>query len=69
MALPYIDERIIYRGVSYLRKLNETKLKELDKAIVLQDRNYDPIVVIFPMKMYNNMKRIIDEMKEEEDAN
>lgn len=66
MALPFIDERVIYRNVSHLRKLNETKLRELDKVVAIQGRDYDPIVVIIPIRIYNQIQKLVDEMKEED---
>lgn len=65
MSIPFIDERVIYRGTSYLRKLNEKELKNLERVIAIQDRNYDPIVAIVPIKIYLKLKELLDELDEE----
>lgn len=51
MAIPHIDPRIGYRGVSELRKLNADTLRKIEGLIVVQD-NGQPIAVIVPFDLY-----------------
>jgi len=44
-TLPYIDPNVEHVGVSRLRKLNATKLRQFDKTLVIQD-NDTPLAVL-----------------------
>ena len=45
MTIPKIDPNVRHVGVSYLRKLNASQLRQLDGAIVICD-NSEPLAVI-----------------------
>jgi PHD/YefM family antitoxin component YafN of YafNO toxin-antitoxin module len=42
---PYIDRNVNYVGVSRLRSLNATQLREIDKTLVIQE-NDQPLAVL-----------------------
>jgi hypothetical protein len=44
-TVPYIDPNVEHVGVSRLRTLNATKLRQFDKALVIQD-NDRPLAVL-----------------------
>jgi hypothetical protein len=44
-TVPYIDPSVEHVGVSRLRKLNATKLRQFDKTLVIQD-NDKPLAVL-----------------------
>jgi hypothetical protein len=44
-TVPYIDPSVEHVGVSRLRKLNATKLRQFDKTLVIQD-NDTPLAVL-----------------------
>ena len=55
-AFPNIDPRIKHVGVSKLRDLNATKLKEQsDDTLVIQE-NDTPLSVLFSYKRYQEMR-------------
>jgi hypothetical protein len=55
-AFPDIDPRIRHVGVSKLRDLNATKLKEQeDNTLVIQE-NDTPLSVLFSYKRYQEMR-------------
>ena len=55
-AFPDIDPRIKHVGVSKLRDLNATKLKEQeDETLVIQE-NDTPLSVLFSYKRYQEMR-------------
>ena len=39
VSIPYIDPSIQHVGISRLRALNVTQLRELDKTLVIQDND------------------------------
>lgn len=56
MAIPKIDPRVSYRGVSELRKLNADTLRKVEGLIVVQD-NGNPIAVIVPFDLYLEIQK------------
>jgi hypothetical protein len=55
-AYPVIDPTIKHVGVSKLRELNATALKETDDTFVIQDNN-TPLAVLLTYKKFLNMQR------------
>ena len=51
-AVPLIDERVRFQGVSTLRLLNEIKLRKLLGPIVIQTSNGHRIAVVIPYEQY-----------------
>jgi PHD/YefM family antitoxin component YafN of YafNO toxin-antitoxin module len=45
MGTPYIDRNVQHVGISRLRSLNATQLREIDKTLVIQD-NDQPLAVL-----------------------
>jgi PHD/YefM family antitoxin component YafN of YafNO toxin-antitoxin module len=45
MGTPYIDRNVQHVGVSRLRSLNATQLREIDKTLVIQE-NDQPLAVL-----------------------
>src|ERR1700687_4066112 len=45
VSIPYLDPSVLHVGISRLRALNATQLKELDKTLVIQD-NDKPLAVL-----------------------
>ena len=61
VSIPYIDPNIQHVGVSRLRALNVTQLRELDKTLVIQD-NDKPLAVLLKYEHFLAMQeRIKDE--------
>lgn len=55
-TMPVIDPNIKYVGVSKLRQLNATKLKETDDTFVLQD-NDQPLAVLVKYRKFMEMQQ------------
>lgn len=55
---PVIDDRVEFRGVSYLRDLNATSLGDLEKIIVLQDSNARRLAVLIPYDQYLVLQKV-----------
>jgi|SRR5215472_2816067 len=52
-AIPNIDPSVKYVGVSKLRDLNATKLKEQnDETLVIQDNEHTPLAVLLSYKKF-----------------
>jgi hypothetical protein len=45
VSIPYLDPRVLHVGISKLRALNVTQLRDLDKTLVVQD-NDNPLAVL-----------------------
>jgi hypothetical protein len=45
VSIPYIDPSVQHIGISRLRALNVTQLRDLDKTLVIQD-NDKPLAVL-----------------------
>ena len=54
-GLPYIGPAVEHVGVSRLRRLNATRLRDNKKAIVIQD-NDDPIAVLLTYERYMDIQ-------------
>ncbi len=50
-AIPIVDRRVRYVGVSKLRELNSSKLKETEDTLVIQE-NDSPIAVLLSYENY-----------------
>jgi len=55
-AFPNIDPRIRHVGVSKLRDLNATKLKEQEDDTLVIQENDTPLSVLFSYKRYQEMR-------------
>jgi hypothetical protein len=55
-SMPVIDPNVKYVGVSKLRELNATKLKETDDTFVLQD-NDQPLAVLVKYRKFMEMQQ------------
>jgi|SRR5271165_538657 len=55
-AFPNIDPRIRHVGVSKLRDLNATKLKEQEEDTLVIQENDTPLSVLFSYKRYQEMR-------------
>jgi hypothetical protein len=51
-GFPYIDPKVQHVGVSKLRNLNATNLSEIDKTLVIQDPNDNPLAVLLKYEQY-----------------
>lgn len=50
--IPTIDDAVRYRGASFLRELSTDYLRRLHGAVVIQDAEALPLVVIVPYETY-----------------
>jgi len=55
-SMPVIDPHVKYVGVSKLREMNATKLKETDDTFVLQD-NDQPLAVLVKYRKFMEMQQ------------
>jgi hypothetical protein len=61
VSIPYLDPNVQHVGISRLRALNVTQLRELDKTLVIQD-NDQPLAVLLKYDQFLAMqKRMRDE--------
>ena len=58
--IPYIDTDVVWDGVSTLRQLNATELRQQDKVKVIHE-NGKPIVVVIPWDMFMRMQSLISD--------
>lgn len=54
--IPTIDPQVKYLGTSYLRTLNSETMKAMEGAVVIQDADAQPLVVIVPYSTYIRMQ-------------
>jgi hypothetical protein len=54
-SFPVIDPNVKHVGVSKLRELNATKLRDLDKTLVIQDDD-TPLAVVLSYEQYLDMQ-------------
>lgn len=54
--VPYIDERVEHVGVSRLRTLNASNLRDFDKTLVIQD-NDKPLAVLLSYEQFLAMQK------------
>lgn len=57
-AGPYIDERVEHVGITRLRALNATSLRDSDKTLVIQD-NDRPLAVLLPYDTFLEMQKTL----------
>lgn len=58
-GLPYIDPNVEHVGVSRLRRLNATRLRQHQKVTVVQD-NDEPIAVLVAYKKYLEVQGMLE---------
>jgi hypothetical protein len=61
-AIPNIDPSVKYVGVSKLRDLNATKLREHDDETLVIQENDTPLSVLLPYKKYMEIRQEFDAM-------
>jgi len=57
-AVPYIDPKVEHVGISRLRKLNVSNLRNFDKTLVIQD-NDTPLAVLLTYEQFLEMQKQI----------
>lgn len=62
-ALPDIDPRIKHVGVSKLRDLNATKLKEQEDDTLVIQENDTPLSVLFSYKRYQEIRAEVNALR------
>jgi len=63
VSIPYLDPSVQHVGISRLRALNVTQLRELGKTLVIQD-NDKPLAVLLKYEHFLAMQEMIaDEEK------
>jgi translation initiation factor IF-3 len=58
VEIPYLDPSVQHVGISRLRALNVTQLRELDKTLVIQD-NDKPLAVLLKYEHFLAMQEKI----------
>jgi hypothetical protein len=58
VSIPYLDPNVQHVGVTRLRSLNVTQLRELDKTLVIQD-NDEPLAVLLKYDQFLAMQERI----------
>jgi hypothetical protein len=58
VSIPYLDPSVQHVGISRLRALNVTQLRELDKTLVIQD-NDKPLAVLLKYEHFLAMQEKI----------
>jgi lipid A disaccharide synthetase len=61
-AIPNIDPNVRFVGVSKLRDLNASKLREQDEQTLVIQENDTPLSVLLPYKRYLEIKREFEAM-------
>ncbi len=61
-AIPNIDPNVKFVGVSKLRDLNASKLKEQDEETLVIQENDTPLSVLLPYKRYLEIRREFEAM-------
>lgn len=51
-AFPFVNPSVRYVGVSKLRELNATKLKENDETLIIQDSDDTPLAVLLSYEQF-----------------
>jgi translation initiation factor IF-3 len=57
-SIPYLDPSVQHVGISKLRALNVTQLRDLDKTLVIQD-NDKPLAVLLKYEHFMAMQQQI----------
>jgi len=60
VEIPYLDPTVQHVGISRLRALNVTQLRELDKTLVIQD-NDKPLAVLLKYEHFIAMQERLSE--------
>jgi hypothetical protein len=60
VSIPYVDTSVLHVGISRLRALNVTQLRELDKTLVIQD-NDKPLAVLLKYEHFLAMQERMEE--------
>jgi hypothetical protein len=60
VPIPYLDPNVQHVGISRLRALNVTQLRELDKTLVIQD-NDKPLAVLLKYEHFIAMQEKMGE--------
>jgi hypothetical protein len=55
ISIPYVDPTVQHVGISRLRALNVTQLRELEKTLVIQD-NDEPLAVLLKYEHFLAMQ-------------
>ena len=58
VSIPYLDPSVQHVGISKLRALNVTQLRDLDKTLVIQD-NDKPLAVLLRYERFMAMQEQI----------
>lgn len=58
VSIPYLDPTVQHVGISKLRALNVTQLRDLDKTLVIQD-NDNPLAVLLKYEHFMAMQQQI----------
>ena len=58
VSIPYLDPNVQHVGISKLRALNVTQLRDLDKTLVIQD-NDNPLAVLLKYEHFMAMQEQI----------
>jgi hypothetical protein len=56
VSIPYLDPSVQHVGISKLRALNVTQLRDLDKTLVIQD-NDKPLAVLLKYEHFMEIQR------------
>jgi len=56
LSVPYIDPSVEHVGISRLRKLNATRLRNFEKTLVIQD-NDTPLAVLLKYEQFLTMQQ------------
>jgi hypothetical protein len=55
-TIPYIDPKVQYVGISRLRSLNSSQLRDIDKTLVIQE-NDQPLAVLLKYEEFLIMQK------------
>jgi translation initiation factor IF-3 len=56
VSIPYLDPNVQHVGISRLRALNVTQLRDLDKTLVIQD-NDKPLAVLLKYEHFMEIQK------------
>ncbi len=59
-SIPYLDPSVAHIGISKLRALNVTQLRDLDKTLVIQD-NDKPLAVLLKYEHFMAIQALLGE--------
>ena len=58
LAIPYLDPLVAHVGISKLRALNASHLRDLDKTLVIQD-NDKPLAVLLKYEHFMAIQKLL----------